>query len=131
MRKKNREQNWFSIDKIHEITEVVSDEIANTEEYLLGLTENKNIICVMGDNIINRSFRLYKEQMIYVECFERQVSRWEKEVQSDEQKKDVESFALHTKQFRELTEKVILLLKELNKGSKDKKLDSLKSLIKC
>ena len=115
MGKRKRKQKWHSIDKIHMFKKMASDEIASAKKVLSNLIRLKNVPYIFDEKIVGRSLRIYNDQMECVECYERQISKWEKEPLSDEQKNEVESLAVQTRQYRELTEKTMLMFKEIKK----------------
>ncbi len=120
MGKENRKQIFHPIEQLPMISQIFDEGIMGTQSHYSDLLKAKPKPHVLDDETVDSCIRLYKNQMVHVECFEREGEKWLKESRTTKNESDAENFLLKNKQLRKLTEDTLLLLDELRKGTIDR-----------
>ena len=116
---KKREQNWYPISKLPLFRSMIDGYSADTEESYNTFFEGRKNPHVLDDATIDRALKVYNEQLEYIDCHDRQISRWCKQRLSESQSKAVDKLSQDNKGLRKITKKNLELLKELRKGTID------------
>lgn len=102
MEKEKREQNFHSIDMLPFFLEMIDDGISGTASHYADLMKAKPKPYVLDDETVDSCIQSYEEQKIYIECHERQGTKWQKEAVTPQQKEDSKIFLKKNQELREL-----------------------------
>ena len=117
MNKHKQKPNWRPISDLPLIAHLIDGELEDSEEQYQLFLEAREKPSVLDDATVDRAIRLSDERGEFIEMYKKQLSRWQKEKLTDDQRKEVERLSCQNERLRELNEKIRPLLQELKKGT--------------
>lgn len=114
----NRQENWYPIEKLSMFETMIAGEIEDTEDNYKTFMQAREKPHVLDDSIIDRAIRLYTERLEYIDHEERQKGSL-----TPKQQGGVDALSFRTRYNRDITEKLLVLVKELREGTIDRILE--------
>ena len=109
--------NWQPIRVMPLIASMIDGALEDTREHLKTLTEAQSQPHVLDDATIDRTERVYAEQLEFVSIYAQQISRWRAEKPSADQTSELDRMEGQNGQLRAVTEDVLALAGELRQGT--------------
>ena len=76
----NKQQpNWQPIKNMPMIANIIDSQLTDAKEQYTTLLEARNKPHVLNDSIVQRTIKVYTEQLEFTQVFEKQLLKWEKE----------------------------------------------------
>jgi len=71
--------NWQPIKNMSMIANLIDSQLIDAKEQYITLSEARNKPYVLNDPIVQRTIKVYTEQLDFTRVFEKQLLKWEKE----------------------------------------------------
>lgn len=71
--------NWQPIKNMPMIANLIDSQLTDAKEQYTTLLEARNKPHVLNDSIVQRTIKVYTEQLDFTQVFEKQLLKWEKE----------------------------------------------------
>lgn len=71
--------NWQPIKNMPMIANLIDSQLTDAKEQYTTLLEARNKLHVLNDSIVQRTIKVYTEQLDFTQVFEKQLLKWEKE----------------------------------------------------
>ena len=71
--------NWQPIKNMPMIANLIDNQLTDAKEQYITLSEARNKPYVLNDSIVQRTIKVYTEQLDFTQVFEKQLLKWENE----------------------------------------------------
>ena len=71
--------NWQPIKNMSMIANLIDSQLTDAKEQYITLSEARSKPYVLNDSIVQRTIKVYTEQLDFTQVFEKQLLKWEKE----------------------------------------------------
>ena len=112
--------NWQPISQMPLISGMIDGALEDTRDHVGTLSEARARPHVLDDATIDRVERVHKEQLEYVDIYDRQITRWRAEKPSADQIRELDRMAEQNRQLGGATMNVLALAGELRTGTIDR-----------
>ena len=112
--------NWQPISALPMIARMVDDLLEGAQEQYQTFQEVKDRPYVLNDAIVQRTVRVYTEQMEDVWLYEEQLARWKKEDPTSAQEQEIGRLDKQVEQLRKVLTDILTLADRLKEGTIEK-----------
>ncbi|MEC5293501.1 MULTISPECIES: hypothetical protein [unclassified Aurantimonas] len=112
--------NWQPISQMPLIAGMIADALTDTRDQLETLTKARARPHVLDDATIDRTERIYGEQLQFVDIYAQQIRRWRSERPSADRTRELDRMEKQNRQLQALTANILELARELRKGAIDR-----------
>ena len=112
--------NWQPISALPMIARMVDDLLEGAQEQYQTFQEVKDRPYVLNDAIVQRTVRVYTEQMEDVWLYEEQLARWKKEDLTSAQEQEIHRLDKQVEQLRKVLTDILTLADRLKQGTIEK-----------
>lgn len=115
--------HWQPISEMPLIAVMIDGALHDTRDHLGTLTGARAKPHVLDDATIDRVKRVHDEQLEFVDIYAQQIQRWRRENPSADQTRELERMEEQNRQLRIVTADVLVLARELRKGTINRIID--------
>ncbi|WP_410991127.1 hypothetical protein [Bacillus cereus] len=113
--------NWQPIQNLPIITNLIDGQSSDAKEQYINLLESRNKPHVLDDATIQRTIRVYTEQLEFVWIFKEQLSKWIKEERlTPIEQSEIERLQGQVQQLHHTLTDILTLTEELKEGTYEK-----------
>ncbi|PFK27579.1 hypothetical protein [Bacillus cereus] len=113
--------NWQPIQNLPTIANLIDGQSSDAKEQYINLLEARNKPHVLNDAIIQRTIRVYTEQLEFVWIFKEQLSKWIKEERlTPVEQSEIERLQGQVQQLHHTLTDILTLTEELKEGTYEK-----------
>ncbi|MGE1023176.1 hypothetical protein ACQGS6_04250 [Bacillus sp. GMs2/2] len=113
--------NWQPIQNLPIIANLIDGQSSDAKEQYINLLEARNKPHVLNDAIIQRTIRVYTEQLEFVWIFKEQLSKWIKEERlTPVEQSEIERLQGQVQQLHHTLTDILILTEELKEGTYEK-----------
>ncbi|AXY11431.1 hypothetical protein CUC43_33060 (plasmid) [Bacillus thuringiensis LM1212] len=113
--------NWQPIQNLPIIANLIDRQSSDAKEQYINLLEARNKPHVLNDEIIQRTIRVYTEQLEFVWIFKEQLSKWIKEERlTPVEQSEIERLQGQVQQLHHTLTDILTLTEELKEGTYEK-----------
>ncbi|EJR92721.1 hypothetical protein [Bacillus mycoides] len=113
--------NWQPIQNLPIIANLIDGQSSDAKEQYINLLEARNKPHVLNDAIIQRTIRVYTEQLEFVWIFKEQLSKWIKEERlTPVEQSEIERLQGQVQQLHHTLTDILTLTEELKEGTYEK-----------
>ena len=112
---------WQPISMLPMLVDLINNQFKDTKEQYERLLQVRSKPHVLDDATIERTIKVYKEQLDFLWVFEKQISKWQDESSLTYiQESELERIEEQLKQFRKTLTDLLTLTDELKEGTIEK-----------
>ncbi|MEK4504223.1 hypothetical protein [Bacillus sp. FSL R12-0069] len=113
--------NWQPIQNLPIIANLIDGQSSDAKEQYINLLEARNKPYVLDDATIQRTIRVYTEQLEFVWIFKEQLSKWIKEERlTPIEQSEIERLQGQVQQLHHTLTDILALTEELKEGTYEK-----------
>jgi len=116
----NKQPNWQPISQLPTLSAMTKGILENTENQYHTFLEIVDKPHVLDDATVHRAQRLYRTQLETVDLYDQQAERWLQDQLTPQQRQAVETMLAQTSRIRDLSQKILELLADIEKGTIDR-----------
>lgn len=115
------EPNWQPIKNLPMIADVIDGQLTDVKEQYATLLEARDKPYVLNDVIVQRTIKVYTEQIDFIWAFEEQLSIWKNEqFLTLNQKNEIDRLQGQVLELQKVLSDILTLAKELEMGTIEK-----------
>ena len=115
------QQNWQPIQNLPIIANLIDGQSSDAKEQYINLLEARNKPHVLDDATIQRTIRVYTEQLEFVWIFEEQLSKWIKEERlTPIEQSEIERLQGQVQQLHSILTNILAITEKLKDGTYEK-----------
>jgi transposase-like protein len=108
---------WQPISFLPVIAHLIDTGVTDTADHIATLTEARRKPHVFDDAILDRSERVHREQLAFIEIHRQQLHRWRTENPSTAQWQEIDRLETQNSRLRRMNAQVFALVAEIRKGT--------------
>ncbi|MEK4503968.1 hypothetical protein [Bacillus sp. FSL R12-0069] len=113
--------NWQPIQNLPTIANLIDGQSSDAKEQYINLLEARNKPHVLNDAIIQRTIRVYTEQLEFVWIFKEQLSKWIKEERlTPVEQSEIERLQGQVQQLHSILTDILAITEKLKDGTYEK-----------
>ena len=112
--------HWQPLTLLPVVAMMIDEVVQNSEEQLETFSEVKDKPHVLDDATVSRAIRLYKAQLEDVQLYREQLTRWQAQPLTGDQRREVDRLLGQLPRLRQLSEAILEMLDEIKEGTIDK-----------
>ena len=112
--------HWQPLTLLPVVAMMIDEVVQNSEEQLETFSEVKDKPHVLDDTTVSRAIRLYKAQLEDVQLYREQLTRWQAQPLTGDQRREVDRLLGQLPRLRQLSEAILEMLDEIKEGTIDK-----------
>ena len=113
----SQQPNWQPITFLPTLVQWIDDALADTEEQYATFSAVRSKPHVLDDEIIERTVRLYTEQLQFLRLYRQQLDRWKQSHPSAQQKQTIYALNQKITRCKELSQSILDLIEEIRQGT--------------
>jgi len=115
------EPNWHPIESLSMIANLIDGQLADVKEQYATLLEARSKPHVLNDAIVERTIKVYTEQLDFTWVFEKQLSKWKNEERLiPDQQTEIDRLLDQMKILNKVLVDILALSEELKLGTIEK-----------
>jgi len=112
-----QEPNWQPITFLPTLVQWIEEALADTEEQFATYSAVRSKPHVLDDEIVERTARLYTEQLQFLHLYRQQLDRWNQGHPNGQQKQSIRELNQKISRCKELSQSILDLIEEIRKGT--------------
>jgi hypothetical protein len=111
---------WQPLSLLPVVAMMIDEVLQNSEKQHETFSEVKDKPHVLDDATVSRAIRLYKAQLEDVQLYREQLTRWQMQPLTGDQRKEVDRLLGQLPRIKQLSEAILEMLDEIKEGTIDK-----------
>ena len=112
--------HWQPLTLLPVVAMMIDEVMQNSEEQLETFSEVKDKPHVLDDATVSRAIRLYKAQLEDVQLYREQLTRWQAQPLTGDQRREVDRLLGQLPRLKQLSEAILEMLDEIKEGTIDR-----------
>jgi hypothetical protein len=112
--------NWQPLSLLPVVAMMIDEVVQNSEEQHETFSEVKDKPHVLDDATVSRAIRLYKAQLEDVQLYREQLTRWQAQPLTGDQRREVDRLLGQLSRLKQLSEAILEMLDEIKEGTIDR-----------
>jgi hypothetical protein len=112
--------HWQPLTLLPVVAMMIDEVVQNSEDQHETFSEAKDTPHVLDDATVSRAIRLYKAQLEDVQLYREQLTRWQAQPLTGDQRREVDRLLGQLPRLRQLSEAILEMLDEIKEGTIDK-----------
>lgn len=116
-----QEQNWHPISMLPMLSTMISGQLQEAKDQYQNLLQAEHKPYVLNDEIVERTIKVYKEQLDFIYVYENQLSKWhDEETLTTKIEADLSKSQVQLQELTKVLTNILTLADKLKSGTIEK-----------